>query len=66
MFRALAIDHISNDGVAQREKFGIRSGVHFYRWLIKNNYPEGYQTLCRNCNWIKRIEEGGYRKCLTE
>lgn len=26
------------------------SGNRFYRWLKKNNYPNGYQVLCFNCN----------------
>ena len=22
-------------------------------WVVKNNYPEGYQVLCANCNMQK-------------
>ena len=51
--RALSIDHINGKGTYHRIQLG---GSNFYGWLIKNNYPEGYQTLCMNCNWIKRYE----------
>jgi hypothetical protein len=47
----LTIDHINNDGAEHRKKTG--EGSHFYRWLKRNNYPEGYQVLCFNCNWAK-------------
>jgi len=55
--RALSIDHIKGDGYLHRE---ILIGGDFYRWLKKNNYPEGYQTLCMNCQFIKRIENKEY------
>ncbi len=50
--RALSIDHIDGHGAEHRRRNNIK-GVEFYKWLIKNNYPEGYQTLCMNCQWIK-------------
>ncbi len=50
--RALSIDHINKD-----EGKRIRTSCGFYRWLEKNNYPEGYQTLCMNCQFIKRQED---------
>ncbi len=46
----LAIDHVNGNGRQDRDEKG-KSG--FYRWLAKNNYPEGYQILCHNCNWAK-------------
>ncbi len=51
--RALSIDHIN---AGEEKPSTRRSGTMFYRWLIKNNYPEGYQTLCMNCQFIKRHE----------
>lgn len=51
----LTIDHINNDGAEHRRIIG--SGI--YRWLIKNNYPTGFQILCWNCNSSK----GMYREC---
>jgi|SRR6476469_1386102 len=42
---ALTIDHIN-----KRSLDDVLSGYKFYRWLIINNYPEGYRTWCYNCN----------------
>lgn len=53
MKQFLAIDHINNDGAKHRKKIG--SGYAFYLWLIRNNFPTGFQTLCANCNWGKRV-----------
>lgn len=53
--RALSIDHINNNGAEHRRELG-RQGVAFYRWLITNDYPEGYQTLCMTCQWAKMGE----------
>ena len=47
----LTIDHIDNNGTEHRKQIG--GNIVF--WLRKRNYPEGYQTLCRNCNWIKKV-----------
>ena len=49
----LTIDHINNDGATHRKKVG--HGAGFYRWLINNNFPEGFQTLCWNCNCGRRL-----------
>lgn len=50
----LCIDHIDNNGCAHRKQPDV--GYNFYNWLVRNNYPEGYQTLCYNCNMKKRME----------
>lgn len=52
--KALEIDHINGGGNKQRKLIGC--GSKFYRWLIKNNFPNGFQVLCANCNRIKQIE----------
>ena len=54
--KLLHLDHIKNDGKQEREKLGLL-GAGFYGWLIKNNYPnkKKYQILCKNCNWIKHV-----------
>lgn len=49
----LAIDHINNNGKEDRKKNG--TSVQFYRYLIKNDFPEGYQILCHNCNMAKAL-----------
>lgn len=53
----LTIDHANNDGAEQRRNLKYVTGAAFYRWLIKNNYPDnlGLQVLCYNCNCSKRI-----------
>jgi hypothetical protein len=57
--RALQIDHINNNGAEERKSLGGKnfSGWNFYEYLIKNNFPDGYQTLCANCNMIKQLGE---------
>lgn len=55
--RALCIDHIHGGGNKERREMGSDMlGRNIYAWLKKRGYPEGYQTLCHNCNWIKRFK----------
>jgi hypothetical protein len=49
----LTIDHINGGGNKQRKTFGNHPSRAFYVWLKKNNYPNGFQVLCMNCNWAK-------------
>jgi hypothetical protein len=51
----LSIDHIANNGADHRREIGVDA---LHRWLEKNNYPEGYQTMCMNCNWGKHRNGG--------
>lgn len=44
----LTIDHMNGGGTKHRKDIG--NGTLFYRWLIRNNFPPEYQTLCYNCN----------------
>lgn len=55
---ALCIDHINNDGAAERRALGGQSfsGWRFYHYLKRMGWPSGYQTLCANCNLIKHLE----------
>lgn len=55
----LVIDHINGNGNKDREIQGV--GYAFYRKLIRNNYPPGYQTLCAICNQIKKIRNNEHR-----
>lgn len=50
--RALQVDHINNNGTEERK---IYKGQKMYRHVLKMK-GVGYQTLCANCNWIKRID----------
>ncbi len=52
--RALSIDHIKGKGHLHRLKVGF--GNALYRWIVRNNYPKGFQILCMNCQFIKRYE----------
>jgi hypothetical protein len=56
----LTIDHINNDGNTHRKEVGES---RIYEWLIKNNFPNTFQTLCRNCNWRKYVDERDKIKC---
>jgi len=58
--RALSIDHKRGNG--HRHRMKMYTGTYFYRWLRKQGYPIGYQTLCMNCQWIKRDELMEYVK----
>ena len=51
----LTIDHINGGGNAHRREVGFNGSLSFYRWLHKSDYPPGFQTLCHNCNFSKRI-----------
>jgi hypothetical protein len=45
----LAIDHIYNDGSVLRKIYPMQNR-NICKWLKLNNYPLGYQVLCRKCN----------------
>lgn len=49
----LTIDHINNNGGEHRRRL---KGRKIYDWLKDNGYPDGFQVLCRNCNWKKHIK----------
>lgn len=51
----LSIHHIDNNGAEHRKDI---KGKDICAWLVQNNYPLGYQTLCMNDQWIKRAEYG--------
>ena len=58
----LCIDHIEGGGRKQLRETHSKGGS-FYRWLINQNFPEGYQILCANCNMKKgRSEQVSARK----
>ena len=56
----LAIDHVLGkrqmDSVPELVKLGYSSKLKNYsliQWIIDNNFPDGFQTLCHNCNQSK-------------
>ena len=60
----LALDHITGrrkmDSESELLKLGYSSSLisaNLLRWIIKNNFPKGFQILCHKCNYAK-----GYSK----
>lgn len=58
----LSIDHIDGSGAEHRANLAAAgatnvTGQAFYRWLVRNAFPDGYQTLCVPCNASKGIGE---------
>lgn len=51
----LTIDHIDGGGNEHRRNSN-RADIH--PWLIKHNFPAGFQVLCYNCN-CGRYRNGG-------
>jgi hypothetical protein len=51
----LCIDHIDDNGASHRRELGPGGG-RIYRYLLNNNFPEGYQVLCNNCNYLKEYD----------
>jgi hypothetical protein len=56
----LAVDHIAGkkqmDSEPELVKLGYSSKFYsdgLKRWIIKNNFPKGFQILCHNCNLAK-------------
>lgn len=47
----LTLDHIDGNGAKHRKE--DPSSKSIYYWVCKNNYPDGFQVLCMNCNWGK-------------
>jgi hypothetical protein len=53
-YKFLTLDHTNNDGSEDRKNNPSHAtGIGLYRRLIKNNFPEGIQILCWNCNMSK-------------
>lgn len=56
----LTVDHVNDDGWKYRKrKDGNPSSHHnIYGWIVRNEFPSGFQILCRNCNWGKEVNNG--------
>ena len=68
----LAIDHIAGrqemDSKHELVKLGYSSkflGIVLQKWIIDNNFPEGFQILCQNCNMAKGMKKNN-NKCPLE
>jgi hypothetical protein len=60
-YEFLALDHINGNGGKHRKELN-KTGGAYYRWIIKNNYPDGFRVLCHNCN----MAHGLYGFCPHE
>ena len=55
--RVLQVDHIDGGGAEERR---TKNYMGILRKIIETE-GEGYQLLCANCNWIKRVEQGEHK-----
>lgn len=55
----LTIDHINGGGSKHKRELK-KHGSIFYIWLRQNNFPVGYQVLCMNCQFVKRVMNREY------
>lgn len=51
----LGIDHVNGGGNKHRRETLRSYCNNVYLWLKKNDYPEGFQLLCHNCNMAKGL-----------
>lgn len=58
----MTLDHINGGGIKHRTEIANQrgwkqkvSGVAFYRYLVNQGFPPGYQVLCFNCNFSKHL-----------
>ena len=65
----LAVDHIAGkkemDSEPELVELGYSSSwntTELLKWIIKNNFPKGFQILCHNCNYAKGMK-GNNNKC---
>lgn len=64
--RALSIDHIDGGGNRHRKELKeVHGSTKMYQWLKNNGYPPGFQVLCMNCQFIKRIENDEFHHPST-
>jgi len=61
----LSLDHIEGGGNSHRKAIldqehytGGGGGITTYKWIVKHNFPLGFQTLCFNCNFATYFNKG--------
>lgn len=54
----LTLDHINENGAAERKEANNKGGKQFYQWLKNKDYPLGYQVLCFSCNAGRHLNGG--------
>lgn len=50
----LAIHHLNGDGGEHRKTLGTKHNA-IIDWLINNNFPDGFQTVCHNCHFALHL-----------
>lgn len=53
----LTLDHVDGGGNKHRKESGMKTGYNACCWLKKHGYPEGFQVLCWNCQFKKRLAQ---------
>jgi 5-methylcytosine-specific restriction endonuclease McrA len=56
----LTLDHVNGGGTRHRAEVTGQpkvAGWVFYRWVVKNGFPAGFQVLCFPCNQSKGTRE---------
>ena len=53
LLESLVIDHVNNDAMSIRGS--RKSTTEVMRFIVKNNFPDSFQILCQNCNFIKEL-----------
>ena len=68
----LDVDHIVGkrqiDSEPELVKIGYSSkleGIMLQSWIVRNNFPDGFQILCTNCNTAKGMKKNN-NKCPHE
>lgn len=54
-FEFLTLDHVDGGGKQHQKTAG--RGSQFYKWIVANGFPTGFQVLCHNCNSGKGTSE---------
>lgn len=55
----LSLDHVNDNRTEETTRLGkpkYWGGPSLYIWLRKRSYPAGYQTLCMNCQFLKKVK----------
>lgn len=56
VYQFLTLGHINDNGQEERKLYGNQMNIILR--LIKLGFPEGYETVCWNCNLGKRSNKG--------
>lgn len=49
----LTLDHVNDDGASHRKMDKQAKALCF--WVAKKGFPDGFRTLCLNCNYKKHL-----------